>query len=348
MINRREAGQALALVGLQALISPTRLPAAGALNKPAAPSALIPYRVVHGWPTLPEGVELGQVSGVGVDSQERVFVFHRADHSLKRTTDPIKVPAVLCFDGQTGKFLASWGENMFVLPHGLRVDQRDNVWLTDCTLHQVFKFSNKGKLLMSVGTARTPGCDGTHFNQPTDVAITKDGTFYVSDGYGNSRIAKFSPEGRFLLDWGRAGENPGEFRTPHNVLAGPDGRIYVADRGNARVQIFAQDGKYISEWKGSALGRPWGLANGPDGFIYMVDGGDNPAGPANRGRIVRLDLSGNVLEKWGTSGRYDGQLYLGHDIAVGKSGDVYVGDVSLGMRVQKFSRSRQDCTCMPS
>jgi peptidylamidoglycolate lyase len=266
---------------------------------------------------------------------------------MQKPKDPIEAPAVLCIDGKTGQLLDSWGPNRFILPHGLRVDRHDNVWLTDCLLHQVFKFSHDGKLIMSVGTSRVPGCDDKHFNLPTDIAVAPDGSFYVSDGYGNSRIAKFSAEGRFLLDWGRAGNQPGEFDTPHNVLIGPDGRIYVADRGNDRMQIFTEDGKFITEWKGPELGRPWGLANAPDGSIYMVDGGDYPAGPANRGRIMRLDFHGNVLEKWGSAGRYDGQIWLGHDLAVGKSGDVYVGDVNFGMRVQKFSRSEVDCLCLP-
>jgi peptidylamidoglycolate lyase len=350
MINRREAVQVFGLACLRAVIAPAWLPAmsgvgAGARPKAGGPSTLAPFHVVHGWPDLPEAYFLGQVSGIGVDSQERVFLFHRSDHSVPN--GPIEAPAVLCIDGKTGKLLDSWGAHMFIRPHGLRVDGHGNVWLTDLLLHQVFKFTHDGKLTMSVGTAHIPGCDDKHFNLPTDIAVGPDGSFYVSDGYGNSRIAKFSPEGRFLLDWGRAGDKPGEFNTPHNVLIGPDGRIYVADRGNDRMQIFTGDGKFITEWKGPELGRPWGLANAPDGFIYMVDGGDYPAGPANRGRMMRLDLRGNVLEKWGSAGRYDGQLWLGHDLAVGKSGDVYVGDVNLGMRVQKFSRSEVGCLCLP-
>jgi peptidylamidoglycolate lyase len=350
MITRRRALRAsLGVFG--AVIPPTLLPTLSGREgdgpeRVTKHSTIEPYHVVHGWPLLPEGNVLGQVSGVGVDSHEQLFVFHRADHSMKRTSDPITVPTILCFDGNTGKLLASWGANTFVVPHGLRVDRHDNVWLTDVGLHQVFKYNHDGQLLMSVGAARTSGWDDTHFNQPTDVAVADDGTFYVSDGYGNSRIAKFSPEGRFLLEWGRAGDKPGEFKTPHSVVIGRDGRVYVADRGNGRIQVFTEDGKFLAEWKNTTLGRPWGLAMAPDGFLYMVDGGDNFGGPSNRARIVRLDLSGTVLEKWASFGKYDGQLCLGHDIAVGKSGDVYVGDVYLGMRVQKFSRSKQECLCI--
>lgn len=310
-------------------------------------SCLAPYRVVHGWPVLPEGYVLGQVCGVGVDSHEHVFVFHRADHSGERASGPIEAPVVLCFDGATGKLLDSWGAKTFQVPHGLRVDQRDNIWVTDVELHQVFKFTHDGTLRMSLGVAGVAGWDHEHFNKPTDVAVAADGTIYVSDGYGNRRIAKFSPEGRFLLEWGRAGDKPGEFNEVHNVVLDGQGRVYVADRRNRRIQVFTGDGGYLTEWKGEALGNPWGIACGHNDCIYMVDGGDmTPRLPA-RARITRLALDGKILEQWSSFGNYDGQIFWGHDIAVGKNGDVYVGEVNHGMRIQKFSRSESDCLHVP-
>lgn len=308
---------------------------------------LAPYRVVHGWPILPEGYVLGQVAGVGVDSHEHVFVFHRADHAGEKPSGPIESPVVMCFDGATGNLLDSWGANAFLVPHGLRVDDRDYIWLTDVDLHQVFKFSHDGTLRMSLGVAGTPGWDHLHFNKPTDVAVARDGSFYVSDGYGNRRIAKFSHQGKFLFEWGRAGDKPGEFNEVHNLVVDREGRVYVTDRINRRIQVFTGDGQFISEWKSEALGCPWALAYGPDDFLYMVDGGDmSPRLPA-RARITRLDLKGNILEQWSSFGNYDGQLFWGHDIAVGKSGDVYVGEVNHGMRVQKFSRSEQEYLLLP-
>ncbi|MGD1105320.1 MAG: peptidyl-alpha-hydroxyglycine alpha-amidating lyase family protein [Terriglobia bacterium] len=308
---------------------------------------LAPYRVVHGWPILPEGYVLGQVSGVGVDSHEHVFVFHRADHAGEKKSGPIESPVVMCFDGPAGKLLDSWGANAFLVPHGLRVDDRDNIWVTDVDLHQVFKFSHDGTLRMSLGVAGTPGWDHQHFNKPTDVALAHDGSFYVSDGYGNRRIAKFSHEGRFLLEWGRAGDKPGEFNEVHNVVIDREGRVYVTDRINRRIQVFTGDGKFIYEWESEALGCPWALAYGADDFLYMVDGGDLSGCLPGRGRISRLGLDGNILEQWSSFGNYDGQLFWGHDIAVGKSGDVYVGEVNHGMRVQKFSRSEQEFLFLP-
>ncbi len=285
------------------------------------------YQVVHGWPRLPDGFAFGQVSGVGVDSHSHVFVFHRGDHPI------------MCFDGATGKLIASWGDGMFATPHGLAVDSKDNVWVTDVAHHQVFKFSHDGKHLMTVGAKDAPGLDGTHFNKPTDVAITPSGEFYVSDGYGNSRVAKFSGDGDFLFDWGKKGDQPGEFDLPHGISLDAQGHVYVADRSNARVQIFDGNGKFLSQWKSAELGRPWDVFIGPDGYAYVMDGGDINPKPPDRGRVVKLDLQGHILETFGSFGKYDGQIYWGHAVAVARNGDVYVGDVGVGMRAQKFVRN---------
>jgi len=296
-----------------------------------------PYSVVHGWPVLPDGMVLGQVSGVAVDSHNHVFVFHRAEGSWATDkTHPIASPAILCFDGTSGKLLASWGENRFLEPHGLRVDSRDNVWVTDRGLQQIFKFSHDGKLLLTLGTERVAGVDATHFDKPTDIAFASDGSFYVSDGYGNNRVAKFSPDGKFLFDWGHKGQGPGEFDLPHSVAVDAQGNVYVADRSNSRIQVFDSNGKFLKVWKSPELGRPWSLTVGPDNLLYVVDGGDLKPTGLDRGQLLKLDLSGKILAKWSRFGNYDGQIYWGHDLAVGKDGAVYVGDVYHGMRVQKF------------
>jgi peptidylamidoglycolate lyase len=296
-----------------------------------------PYSVVHGWPVLPDGMVLGQVSGVAVDSHNHVFIFHRAEGSWATDkTHPIASATILCFDGVTGVQLAAWGQNRFVEPHGLRIDRDDNVWVTDRALQQIFKFSHDGKLLLTVGTERTPGLDATHFNLPADIAFASDGSFYVADGYGNRRIAKFSPQGKFLLDWGKEGTGPGEFAQPHSVAVDAAGLVYVADRNNARIQVFDGTGKFLHEWKSPELGRPWSLTIGPDNLLYVVDGGDLKPNPPDRGQILKLDLTGKILAKWSRFGNQDGQIFWGHDLAVGKDGAVYVGDVYHSMRVQKF------------
>ncbi len=293
----------------------------------AAADAKWHYEVVHGWPQLPAGYAFGHVTGIGVDSHNHVFVFHRGD------------PPVMCFEGATGKLVQSWGSGKIGRAHGLAVDSADNVWLTDIDLHQVFKFSHDGELLMTLGVREIPGLDGTHLNQPTDVVVTPGGDVYVSDGYGNSRVAKFSSDGKFLMDFGHKGSAAGEFDTPHGIAVDGEGRIYVADRANARVEIFDANGKFINEWKSAEIGRPWDVYAGPDGLFYVMDGGDIKPAPPDRGRVIILNREGKKLGEFGSFGSYDGQFYWGHAVAVSKSGEIYATDVHLGMRAQKFVRT---------
>ena len=292
-----------------------------------------PYQVVHGWPQLPDGFTLGQVSGVGVDSHNHVFAFHRG----------AQYP-IMMFDGATGKFLKSLGEGMFMHPHGLSVDNQDNLWITDALngaptgLHQVFKLSHEGKILMTLGTKGVAGWDASHFNHPTDVAVAANGDIYISDGYGNARIAKFDSTGKFLFDWGTKGNAPGQFGSPHSITLDDQGRVYVADRPNARIEVFDPNGKLLNIWKGGDLLFPWALRYHA-GFIYVSNVGDAGRGgtawPFQTG-IIKMDLNGKIVDKWSRWGKYDGQLASPHAIAVAPNGDVYTGEVGVGMRVQKF------------
>ena len=163
------------------------------------------------------------------------------------------------------------------------MDHHDNVWVTDTALQQVFKFSNDGQLLLTLGVERTPGLDGTHFNAPTAIAFAADDTVYISDGYGNSRVAKFSPSGKFLLDWGRKGNGPGEFNTPHGIAVDQQGLVYVADRENSRIQVFDPNGKFLRMWGYADLGKPWDVAVGPDNLLYVIYGGNGNLHEGQRG-----------------------------------------------------------------
>ena len=162
------------------------------------------YELVKDWPSLPEGYLLGQVTGVDVDTNQNLVLFHRAWRRWRILNEtfpdtPISTNTILVLDGKTGKPLKSWGANLFIMTHGLTVDNENNVWITDVGLQQVLKFTQDGKLLMQLGEARVAGNDSTHFNYPTDVAVRPDGSFYVSDGYRNSRVIKFSKEGKYFV-----------------------------------------------------------------------------------------------------------------------------------------------------
>jgi peptidylamidoglycolate lyase len=298
--------------------------------------------VVHGWPALREGYVLGQVSGVALDSHGHVFVFHRANQPWLDApgTTPISEPALLRLEAHSGAIEAELGRGRFVVPHGLRIDRNDHLWLTDVGTHQVHELDHDGALLRSFGVAGEAGADETHFDQPTDVAIAADGTLFIADGYGNSRVVVLDADGGFVRAWGSAGSAPGQLNTPHSIALDAQGRVYVADRGNARIQRFTQDGTLIDVWQSAALGRPWALTLAGDGSVFVVDGGDQNPVPPDRGRLLRLDADGKVLETWSSFGNQDGQIYWGHAIAVSNANEVYVGDVRFGMRVQKFVRGK--------
>lgn len=298
------------------------------------------YVVAAGWPRLDGRLALGQVTGVDVDSQGRVFVFARGKKVWDSDTiDPaiINDPTVYVFDGQTGELLDAWGEGRFVMPHGLSIDQEDTVWLTDVGLHQVYHFDSSGNLLFTLGEAGVPGQDAAHFNRPTDVAIRPDGSFYVADGYENSRVVQFDEQGRFLRQWGSPGASPGAFDVPHSLALDGQGRLFVADRGNARVQIFDADGRYLTSWQDKLrIGRPWAVRLDANGLVYIVDGGDQNAWLPDRARVLILSSEGEILGRFGSYGTRPGAFIWPHAVAVGPDGALYVAEVGSGRRVQKF------------
>ena len=282
------------------------------------------YQVVHGWPQLPENDSLGQVTGVSVDSHNRVFICHRGTNKVR------------AFDGDTGEQIVSWDDTFIKNPHDVEFDGEDNLWVTDAKNEQVYKFGSNGELLMTIGELDVHGDDHDHLYGPTGVTVLANGDFYVSDGYGNNRVVKYDKNGKYLTEWGQQGKEPGNFELPHGITSDNENRIYVADRSNYRIQIFDSDGKFLDEWISKENGRPWGLDVGADGFLYVIYGGELNIAPPERNVAVKKDLKGNDLGTWGSFGKYDGQFYWGHDIAVGKDGAVYITDVNVGMRVQKF------------
>ena len=298
------------------------------------------YRVVHGWPTLPAGFVLGPAAGVAVDSKGHVWVFQRGNRVWQEplSLEPISYPTVIQFDGSSGKVLNMWGAGSFAMPHGLTVDDQDNVWLTDVALHQVFKFSPVGKLLLTIGEPGVAGNDKRHFNRPTDIAVLPDGSFYVSDGYRNTRVAKFSANGDFEFQWGAPGKNAGEFDTPHGIAVDLQGNVYVADRENDRVQVFDAKGVFLKQWRSAEMGRPYGLTLLPGAIAAVVDGGEQPETPPDRSGVSIVRQDGTVSERFGRFGNQDGQFRMGHDVAADAQGNLYIVDIA-GQRVQKFART---------
>ncbi len=273
----------------------------------------LPHKVDPDWPKLPAGWTFQETPGVAVDSREHVYVLHRGEHPIME------------FDRE-GKFVRSWGDGVFLRAHGLKVDPEGNLWVVDDGGHTVMKMDAAGRVRMILGRKGQSGETHENFNRPTDVAFAPNGDFYVSDGYGNSRVVKFSKDGRFLKAWGKKGTAEGEFNTPHAVAVDRQGRVYVGDRENRRLQVFDAEGKFLAQWK--HVGSPWGLFLTADQSLYLCDGYAN--------RVLKLSLDGNVLGTTAGPGKLAGQLDFAHHLAVGPSGSIYVAEIK-NWRAQKFA-----------
>ena len=296
----------------------------GRLRVEAAPS--VRYEEVKDWPKLPSGVQLGEVPGVDVDAKGHVFVFHRPGRGFEPgATTLLTEPAVLEIDADSGRLIASWGANTFLVPHGITIDGADNIWLTDVALQQVFKFSHDGRRLLTLGEARVGGWDGMHFNQPTDIAIRSDGSFYVSDGYVNSRVARFDRDGGFLHEWGKKGTGNAEFSNPHGLAFGPGGDVLVADRENSRIQIFDAGGAFKRQWLGAKdKGRVFGVAVDAAGAFYIgVRRADYE--PATNG-VLKLDRDWRTVTSIGFGAAGDPVFNAVHDLAIARDGTIYVAE----------------------
>jgi sugar lactone lactonase YvrE len=236
-----------------------------------------PYRTVEGWAKMPEGRTWGATSAVEVAPDGRsIWV---AERCAANTCAGSTLPAILLFD-DSGRLKNSFAAGVFVFPHGIHVDRGGNVWVTDARGrdgkgHQVFKFSADGKLLLTLGKAGVTGEGPDAFNQPSDVVVGANGDVFVADGHdenSNARIVKFSKDGTFIKTWGKRGSAAGEFDTPHGLALDSRGRLFVADRGNNRIQIFDQEGKFLEEWK--QFSRPSGIYIRND-VIYVADSESN-------------------------------------------------------------------------
>lgn len=304
--------------------------------------ALTKYERVNGWPDLPENLNLGNPVGLSLDSDQHVVLFHRAEREwplLKAMPDSfIKSSTILVIDRDSGKLLKSWGENLFIMPHGLTVDNENNVWVTDVGLHQVFKFNADGKMLLKLGEAKVSGNDSVHFDRPTDIAIAGDGSIYVSDGYGNSRIVKFSPEGKYLSEWGQNGDKEGEFNVPHGITIDKSGNVYVADRENSRIQVFDPNGRFLKQFLGDSFGAMCSVSfDKATSNLYAIDDLSFLKVKHRGSDVFVIDTLGKIKTRFGRSGSYEGATCWYHDLAIDKDQNIYVGDI-LGNTLQKFRK----------
>ena len=297
------------------------------------------YELVNTWPELGKEFNLSQPTGIGIDKDDHIFVFHRAG---RKWTTPfpdslISQNTVLELDNESGKIINSWGANYFIMPHGLTVDKQNNIWVTDVGLHQIFKFSHEGNLLMKLGVAKVPGNDSIHFNLPTDIAVADDGSFYVSDGYGNSRVVKFSSTGKYIKAWGTYGNKPGEFMIPHGIAINQKNTLYVADRQNNRVQLFDTSGNFLKELKNDVqVEQLPSIAIDKADHLFAIDYDPTKKmdSTVNGSTIFEFDSS-HASNHFGATGSANRTSCWFHDIAIDSKGNIYVGDI-IGLKVLKF------------
>ena len=281
------------------------------------------YEVVENWAKLPDGWGFKEVAAVGVDANDNVYAFNRGEHPM------------MVFD-RHGNFLRSWGEGVFPRAHGITASPDGTLFCTDDGDHTVRKCTLEGKVLFTLGMSGKPAAfmSGEPFNRCTHVAIDpRSGDFYVSDGYCNARVHKYSPDGKLLFSWGESGTDPGEFNIVHNIATDSAGWVYVADRENHRIQVFDANGKFETQWVNMA--RPCGLYIDQASDIAYVGElgvaiGSNAQANGVGPRISLYDTKGNVLARLGNKpeGEAPGQFIAPHGICIDSRGDIYLGEVS--------------------
>jgi sugar lactone lactonase YvrE len=316
--------------------------------------------VTRNWGELPAGRKWGTSAGLDVDPKDgHIWGYERCGAGAAGgaggggvSCDTNLVDPVFKFDRRNGKVLANFGKGVMVTPHGIHVDQQGNVWIADFAGnkegtkgHQVHKFTPKGEKLLSLGIAGKPGNADGQFNQPNDVVVGPDGSIYVSDGHdgqgmttnaaleeglkrgATARISKFSPDGKFIKSWGKLGVRHGEFRTPHAMVFDSRGRLWVADRGNHRLEIFDQEGKYLESRY--AYGRISGIFIRGN-TVYAIDSESGPLNHPNWRNGVRIGpLDEDRITAFIPPFEREDRVYqgtAGEGVAVDADGNVYAAE----------------------
>jgi DNA-binding beta-propeller fold protein YncE len=286
------------------------------------------------WPQKPEGFQWAQMPGITLDNKDLVYIFTRSN------------PAVQVYKTD-GTFVRAWNSGDPNGAHFIRIDPEGNVWTANIVDHVVRKYTPEGKHLLTLGQVGVAGSDKGHFDKPTDMAVLPSGDIFVSDGYGNRRIVHFDANGKYVNEWGQEGNKPGEFALPHSIVADSKGRLYVADRENARIQVFDTKGKLLAVWEN--IVTPWGFWMAKDQELWVCgsscfeneETNEYIVLPPQDQVLMKLSLEGKVLQRFPLvktkvpPGK-PGELDWVHGIAVDSRGNFYLGDIQ-GKRAQKFS-----------
>lgn len=315
----------------------------------------IPYDSAPNLLKMPDDIYLGEVMGVATNSKGHIFVYTRTG-SVNVTTGTNRVfvrtgSRLFEFD-QNGKYVREIGQGLygFVQAHAVRLDPQDNIWVVDEGSSMVIKFDPEGRVVMTMGrkpeAVENParqegppapgsgaGVPGDNFNGPSDVAWDSAGDIFVADGARNSRIAKFDKNGVFIKSWGVRGTAPGQFNVPHSIVVDAKDTLYVADRGNKRIQTFDTDGNPKGQY--TNVGTPWALCitSGPHQYLYSSD---SNTGDFDNATIYKMELDGKILGKFGSGGKQLKEFGTVHEIDCRKDNEVFVGEI-LNWRIQKLT-----------
>ena len=335
-------------LGLLAVLVLATVPLFAQQNLPPRAKAFetapeIPYDSVPNFLKLPQNLYLGEGIGVARNSKGHVFVFTRSGETR-----------LFEFD-QNGNYVREIGQGLygFEMAHGVRVDSQDNIWAVDEGTNMVIKFSPEGRVLMTMGRreeavegVRATPAPGTpppsaqpyRFNRPTDVTWDPAGNIYISDGYGNSRVAKYDKNGRFIKEVGTRGTQPGQMNTPHSITSDAKGNIYVADRGNRRIQVFDSDLNLVKIYDN--VGAPWAVCISPGPHQYLYSSNSNPDNNDSRlmvvsGEVYKMELDGTIVGKFGKPGKQLGEFSTIHAIDCRNENELVVAEITA-WRIQKL------------
>jgi hypothetical protein len=338
--------------------------AAGSLAA-QSPVPEIPYDSAPNLLKLPEHVYLGEAAGVATNSKGNIFVYTRSGGSVATAgaSRTFTHGGARLFEfAPSGKFVREIGQGVygFLFAQAVRVDPQDNIWVVDRGANMVIKFSPDGRVAMTLsrkpesvgggpgpaagrgggagagrggGQAPGAGIPGDSFNRPTDVAWDSAGNIFVSDGYGNARIAKLDKGGKFLKSWGSRGTEPGQFDTPHSLAIDAQGNVYVGDLGNKRIQVFDNDGGFKTQF--SNAGSPWAICISPGSHQYLYSSNSNDPRTMDNGEIYKMELDGRTVGKFGRAGKLMKEFGTVNEIDCRNPNELYVGELT-NWRVQKI------------